>query len=188
MQVAAFPLQLSPSPQIHVIGVAHPVVDPSVQFDEFRVGPEYVIKPVQLVDNEANPFTGQTPLDPLQASATSQMLVAERHPIPAAFTTSAGQLFDTPSQFSTTSQVPASPRHWVDALDFRSAGQTELLPEQFSGGSQTPAETWQTVVLGRNESTGHSAPFPGQFSATSHPPATAARHTVAALRKESAGH
>jgi len=39
VQVAALPLQVSPSLQNQLRGTEQPVVDPRVQFVEFRVGP-----------------------------------------------------------------------------------------------------------------------------------------------------
>ena len=123
----------------------------------------------------ANPSTGHVVDVPVQVSATSQAPAEARHvvpalpagcvqvtaepshwssehefasavhPVPLAFTASAGHVAPLPVQVSATSHSPAAVRQDVAADAKASAGQVVVAPVHASATSQAPADALQVV-------------------------------------------
>src|SRR5207245_432140 len=121
---------------------------------------------------------GQTVLDPVQVSSTSQAPAAARHTAPA-LPAGCWQVTFVPSHWSAVQGLP-SEVHAVPLDDFASAGQLGPLPGQFSAGSHSPAEARHCVLEDANPSAGQVVPVPAHVSATSHTPADV-RQPVPAL-------
>src|SRR5262245_52170785 len=88
---------------------------------------------------------GQLGPEPVQFSATSQVLADGRHTVEEEAKVSAGQLSVSPLQLSATSQTPAEARQ--TAVLLASGGQPLFTPSQFSARSQTPAGARHWAVL-----------------------------------------
>src|SRR5207244_10513418 len=97
----------------------------------------------QTVLDDLKASAGQTVLDPVQFSSTSQTPAAARHTAPA-FPAGCWQSLLLPSHSSRLHGLPSSV-HAVPAELFASAGQLAPVPVQCSAGSHSPAESRQTV-------------------------------------------
>ena len=123
----------------------------------------------------------QTGLDPSHRS-TVHGLPSSLHAMPAATSTSAGQLGPVPVQNSAAaSHSPDTGRHSTELGWKSSAGQPALDPVHVSATSHTSTAGRQTVVLGMKALSGQIVLVPSQVAATSQPSGPAARQTVPAL-------
>jgi hypothetical protein len=138
------------------------------------------VPPEQTVPFAAKPSVGQLAELPLQFSATSQLLAAERQTVLDDANASAGQAVAVPLQVSATSHVPLAVRQTVPLAFTPSAGQAAEEPVQLSALSQPPFAARHTVLDDANASAGQAVELPVQVSAVSHAPAEV-RHTVPAL-------
>lgn len=122
---------------------------------------------------------GHALLEPVQASAPSQVPVEGRHVVPPVTTISVGQVSVVPVQLSATSQPPATAAlHTMLLGCFTSAGQASFTPSHLSATSQAPPELRHVKALVCLASDGQTLLEPVQVSALSQR-STAPRHVVA---------
>src|SRR5262249_10252817 len=134
------PVAASQLSSVHGLPSLQTSGDPAVQVPFWQVStPLQALPSLQLVPFGALASVGHAPLDPVQASATSQGLAAGRHRVPAAARTSAGQEALDPVQVSATSHTPAAGLQSVPAGARTFAGQVALVPEHVSATSHAPA-------------------------------------------------
>jgi hypothetical protein len=107
----------------------------------------------QAVPSGRNPFAGQEALEPVQASATSQVPDAERHSVPAGVNAFAGQDVLEPVQNSASSQAPAAGRQTVvlgagGATHPWTASQVLAVQALPSSGQVSGVPAWHAPVEG----------------------------------------
>src|SRR5207244_1757327 len=132
----------------------------------------------QTVLDDLKASAGQTVLDPVQFSSTSQTPAAARHTAPA-FPAGCWQSLLLPSHSSRLHGLPSSV-HAVPAELFASAGQLAPVRLQCSAGAHSCAESRQTVLDDLKASAGQTVLDPVHPSRRSSALA-AARHTAPAF-------
>src|SRR5439155_1654596 len=132
----------------------------------------------QTVLDDLKASAGQTVLDPVQVSSTSQTPAAARHTAPA-FPAGCWQSLLLPSHSSRLDRLP-SPVPAAPAAPLLPYAPLFRSPVQCSTGSHSPAELRQTVLDDLKASAGQTVLDPVQVSSTSQTPA-AARHTAPAF-------